>query len=93
MKSDTATANFQDPRATDRWEPSSQVVKKFRNKAAVPHYLVVGHKLYLLVQVTQEGWLVTFVNQPDWDEKDLNKFRELHPEWSEELSSVRWMKK
>jgi len=93
LKSETTTAIFQDARSTDRWEQSSQVVKKFPNKSAVPQYLVVNHTIYLPVQVTQEGWLTTFVNQPEWNEKDLNRLRELHPEWSDELSSVRWAKK
>jgi hypothetical protein len=86
----TATAIFQDVASSTRWDGAGEVVRTYPNKEAVPRYLVGGGRLLLLVQVTQEGLLVTYVDQPDWDRRKLADLRAKHAELGGYLSEARW---
>lgn len=90
LKHQTAIAIFQDVASRGRWDNGGKVVKPYPNKAAVPDYLVDGGRLRLLTQVTQDGVLVTYVDQPDWNPAKLAELRAKHPELGNYLSQARW---
>lgn len=90
LKNQTATAIFQDVASGGRWDGTGEVVRTYPNKAAVPDYVIAGGRLRLLVQITQAGVLVTYVDQPTWNGSKLVQLRAKHPELAGYLSQARW---
>lgn len=86
----TATAIYQDVSSPGRWDATGQVVKTYPTKEEVPNYLLEGGRLRLLIQVTQQGLLTTYVDQPDWDRTKLLQLRAAHPELKAYLSASKW---
>lgn len=90
LKSEKATAIFQDVNSTNRYSSDGDIVIQYPNKAVVPRHLLVGGKLHLLTQVTQDGYLAVVVDHPTWTVGDVENFREHHPELRNQLSKANW---
>lgn len=86
----TATAIFQDVASARRWDAAGEIVKTYPSKAAVPNYLVTGGRLHLLIQVTQAGVFVNYVDQPTWNRRKLVELGAKHRELSDYLPQARW---